>query len=98
MDERLYLIAPTRPDLDAFLEAAVRGGVDIVQIREKAMPDGELLPRLQEARDELQALEAELQSEIAAVAADASDTPLDVVEIKPKRGAVDVQLSRSMCC
>jgi thiamine-phosphate pyrophosphorylase len=29
----------------------VRGGVDIVQIREKGLTDVELLPRLQEARD-----------------------------------------------
>ena len=51
MDERLYLIAPARDDLAEFLEAAVRGGVDIVQIREKELADAELLPRLQEARD-----------------------------------------------
>ena len=51
MDERLYLIAPARDDLAEFLEAAVRGGVDIVQIREKALADRELLPRLEEARD-----------------------------------------------
>ena len=51
MDERLYLVAPARDDLAEFLEAAVRGGVDIVQIREKALADGDLLPRLQEARD-----------------------------------------------
>ena len=51
MDERLYLIAPARDDLAEFLEAAVRGGVDIVQIREKALADAELLPRLQKARD-----------------------------------------------
>ena len=29
----------------------MRGGVDIVQVREKGLGDGELLPRLQEARD-----------------------------------------------
>ncbi len=51
MDERLYLIAPVRDDLAEFLEAAVRGGVDIVQIREKGLTDAELLSRLQEARD-----------------------------------------------
>jgi thiamine-phosphate pyrophosphorylase len=48
---RLYLIAPARPDLDEFLEAAVRGGVDLVQIREKAMADGELLRVLRRARE-----------------------------------------------
>ena len=51
VDSRLYLITPVRDDLAEFLEAAVRGGVDIVQIREKELADGELLPRLQEARD-----------------------------------------------
>ena len=51
MDSRLYLITAVRPDLADFLEAAVRGGVDIVQIREKELADGELLPRLEEARD-----------------------------------------------
>jgi thiamine-phosphate pyrophosphorylase len=51
VDSRLYLIAPARDDLAEFLEEAVRGGVDIVQIREKALGDGDLLPRLEEARD-----------------------------------------------
>jgi thiamine-phosphate pyrophosphorylase len=49
-DARLYLITPARPDLDEFLEAAVRGGVDLVQLREKGMTDGELLPLLRQAR------------------------------------------------
>ena len=47
---RLYLITPARPDLEAFLEAAVRGGVDQVQVREKGLPDGELLRILERAR------------------------------------------------
>lgn len=51
MDSRLYLITAVRPDLAEFLDAAVRGGVDIVQIREKELADGELLPRLEEARE-----------------------------------------------
>jgi len=50
IDKRLYLITPARPDLAAFLEAAVRGGVDLVQVREKSLADRELLPRLEEAR------------------------------------------------
>jgi thiamine-phosphate pyrophosphorylase len=49
-EARLYLVTDARPDLGAFLEAAVRGGVDIVQLREKELPDGELLPVLEEAR------------------------------------------------
>jgi thiamine-phosphate pyrophosphorylase len=50
-DRRLYLITAVRPDLADFLSAAVRGGVDIVQIREKALPDRELLEALSEARE-----------------------------------------------
>jgi thiamine-phosphate pyrophosphorylase len=49
-DRHLYLITPTRPDLADFLEAAIRGGVDIVQIREKQLADRELLSALEEAR------------------------------------------------
>jgi thiamine-phosphate pyrophosphorylase len=51
VDSRLYLITPTRPDLGALLEAAVGGGVDLVQLREKSMLDRDLLPRLHEARE-----------------------------------------------
>jgi thiamine-phosphate pyrophosphorylase len=51
VDSRLYLITPAREDLGTFLEAAVRGGVDTVQVREKEMADGKLLPRLQECRE-----------------------------------------------
>ncbi len=47
---RLYLITGARPDLEGFLEAAVSGGVDLVQMREKAVADRELLPVLEEAR------------------------------------------------
>ena len=47
---RLYLITAARPDLAAFLEAAVAGGVDIVQLRDKELPDTELIPVLHEAR------------------------------------------------
>jgi thiamine-phosphate pyrophosphorylase len=48
---KLYLITPARPDLAGFLEAAVRGGVDLVQVREKGLSDRELLPVLEEARE-----------------------------------------------
>jgi thiamine-phosphate pyrophosphorylase len=51
VDSRLYLITGARPDLEPFLEAAVRGGVDIVQIREKSLADGELLTALRRARE-----------------------------------------------
>lgn len=49
-DARLYLITGARPDLGSFLEAAARGGVDLVQLREKNLPDATLLPALEEAR------------------------------------------------
>ncbi len=49
-DARLYLITAVRPDLEGFLEAAVRGGVDLVQVREKTLGDRELLAALERAR------------------------------------------------
>jgi thiamine-phosphate pyrophosphorylase len=48
---RLYLVAPARPDLPELIEAAVRGGVDVVQVREKELPDRDLLRRLRSARE-----------------------------------------------
>ena len=50
-ERRLYLITPARADLAEFLEAAVRGGVDLVQLRDKELPDGALLAALREARE-----------------------------------------------
>lgn len=47
---RLYLITAARANLAAFLEAAVSGGVDLVQIRDKELADPELIPALHEAR------------------------------------------------
>ncbi|MHA6785652.1 thiamine phosphate synthase [Pseudonocardia saturnea] len=46
-DARLYLCTPTRPDLAEFVDAALAGGVDVVQLRDKEL----------EARAELEALE-----------------------------------------
>ena len=51
MDSRLYLITPARDGLGELIEAAARGGVDIVQIREKTLPDRELLGVLEQARE-----------------------------------------------
>lgn len=51
MDSRLYLITEDRPDLLEFLEAAIRGGVDIVQVRERTLPDGPLLTVLRQVRE-----------------------------------------------
>jgi thiamine-phosphate pyrophosphorylase len=50
-ESSLYLVTPARPDLADFLEAAVSGGVDIVQIRDKVLDDRELLPILEQTRD-----------------------------------------------
>jgi thiamine-phosphate pyrophosphorylase len=50
-DCRLYLISAVRPDLEDFLEAAVRGGVDVVQIRDRSLSDRALLSALEAARE-----------------------------------------------
>ncbi len=55
-DRRLYLITAARPDLRAFLAAAVRGGVDLVQLRDKELGDRALLSALHEARAVTRAL------------------------------------------
>jgi thiamine-phosphate pyrophosphorylase len=59
-ERRLYLITPARPDLGDFLEAAIRGGVDIVQVREQELPDRDLLAVLHEAREITRRLEVPL--------------------------------------
>jgi thiamine-phosphate pyrophosphorylase len=40
---RLYFVTDIRPDLEQLLAAAVAGGVDMVQLRDKSASDGELL-------------------------------------------------------
>ena len=42
---RLYLCTPDRPDLEPFLAACIRGGVDIVQLRDKELEARPLLER-----------------------------------------------------
>jgi thiamine-phosphate pyrophosphorylase len=44
-DRRLYLCTPDRPDLEAFVAACIRGGVDVVQLREKDLDARPLLAR-----------------------------------------------------
>lgn len=46
----LYLCTPDRPDLAAFLEACIGGGVDVVQLREKRLEARSLLDRAAVAR------------------------------------------------
>jgi thiamine-phosphate pyrophosphorylase len=45
---RLYLVCDARPR--AFLEAAMRGGVDVIQLRDKALGDDELVAVAREFR------------------------------------------------
>ncbi len=42
---RLYLCTPDRPDLERFVAACVRGGVDLVQLRDKTLAARPLLAR-----------------------------------------------------
>ena len=49
-DRRLYLVTPVRADFADYLRAAIEGGVDVVQVRERSLPDGALLDALAEAR------------------------------------------------
>ena len=44
-DRRLYLCTPDRPDLASFVAACLRGGVDIVQLRDKELDARPLLDR-----------------------------------------------------
>jgi thiamine-phosphate pyrophosphorylase len=46
----LYLCTADRPDLEQFLAACMRGGVDIVQLRDKELDDGALVERGRLAR------------------------------------------------
>jgi thiamine-phosphate pyrophosphorylase len=45
VDRRLYLCTPDRPDLESFLAACIRGGVDVVQLRDKSLDARPLLAR-----------------------------------------------------
>lgn len=49
-DRHLYLCTKDRADLSTFLEAAIRGGVDIVQLRDKHLEAQPLLQRAAIAR------------------------------------------------
>ncbi len=44
-ERRLYLCTPDRPDLERFVEACVRGGVDVVQLRDKDLDDRHVVAR-----------------------------------------------------
>ena len=48
---RLYLVTPVRPDFNDFLEAAIHGGVDLVQVRDRVLLDGALLEAIGNATE-----------------------------------------------
>ena len=48
---RLYLCTPNRPDLETFVDACIRGGVDVVQLREKHLDDDTLVARARVVRE-----------------------------------------------
>ena len=50
-DARLLLVTDPRPDLVDRVEAAVRGGVDIVQLRDKRSARGDLIPLAEELKE-----------------------------------------------
>jgi thiamine-phosphate pyrophosphorylase len=49
-DKRLYLVTPLRAGFEDYLDAAIRGGVDVVQVRDRSVSDGPLLEGIAEAR------------------------------------------------
>jgi thiamine-phosphate pyrophosphorylase len=49
-DRRLYLCTSDRPDLERFIAACVRGGVDVVQLRDKELDARPLLDRARAAK------------------------------------------------
>jgi thiamine-phosphate pyrophosphorylase len=48
-ERRLYLCTPDRPDLARFLDSCIRGGVDVVQLRDKALEARAVLARAEVA-------------------------------------------------
>jgi thiamine-phosphate pyrophosphorylase len=49
-DRRLYLVTTLRADFAEYLHAAIEGGVDVVQVRDRSVSDGRLLEALAVAR------------------------------------------------
>jgi len=47
---RLYLCTPDRPDLEVFVDRCIRGGVDVVQLRDKHLDARPLLDRARAVR------------------------------------------------
>jgi thiamine-phosphate pyrophosphorylase len=80
---RLLLVTDPRPDLAARVEAAVRGGVDVVQLREKGG-----------ATEDVLALAEELRQICASVAGGALFTVNDDIELARLSGADGVHLGQ----
>jgi len=53
---RLYLCTADRPDRASFVESCIRGGVDVVQLRDKVLPDHELVRAAAEIKQVCHAL------------------------------------------
>ena len=85
-EARLLLVTDPRPDLAARVEAAVRGGVDVVQLREKRAA------KEREAREKLLALAEELRRICAR--GGALFTVNDEVELARLSGADGVHLGQ----
>lgn len=49
-DRHLYLVTPVKAGFGEFLASSIRGGVDVVQVRDRSLSDGLLLEALAEAR------------------------------------------------
>jgi thiamine-phosphate pyrophosphorylase len=49
-DKKLYLVTPLRADFAEYLQAAIAGGVDVVQVRERSASDSRLFDMLGKAR------------------------------------------------
>src|SRR4051812_36950909 len=92
---RLYLVCDARPE--SFLRAALRGGVDIVQLRDKALGDDELIEAarvFRAAADELGALFVlnDRPDLVAACAADGVHVGQDDATPAAARAAVGPEL------
>ena len=98
---RLYLVCDARPR--AFLEAALRGGVDVIQLRDKALGDAALIAAAREFRaaaDRFRALfvlndrpDLVATCEADGVHVGQDDGGVDIVQLRDKRLADDALIA-----
>ena len=96
-DARLILVTDPRPDLPARVAAAVRGGVDIVQLREKNRPADEVLSlamELKEVCDQEGGIftandDVELARRVSAAGVHLGQEDISTAEAKATSGAAD---------